>query len=62
MPSFSSWLFLGVVLAALLDAFGVPFAGNAAIGALALFIVLEVRRVAWPQLLIAGALLTTNFG
>ncbi|MEK7819993.1 MAG: hypothetical protein AAB543_02680 [Pseudomonadota bacterium] len=60
MPSFSSWLFLGVVLAALLDAFGVPFAGNAAIGALALFIVLEVRRVAWPQLLIAGALLTAG--
>ena len=60
MPSFSSWLFLGLVLAALLDALGVPFAGHAAITALALFIVVEVRRVAWPQLLIAGALLAAG--
>ncbi len=57
MPSLSSWLFLGLVLAALLDAFGVPAAGHAAVAALVLFLALEVRQVAWPQLLIAGALL-----
>ncbi|MBM3565257.1 MAG: hypothetical protein FJX42_03985 [Alphaproteobacteria bacterium] len=61
MPSFSSWLYLVVVVAALLDAFGVPYAGNTAIGALALFIALEVRRVAWPQLLIAAVLLSCGF-
>jgi hypothetical protein len=60
MPSLSSWLFLGLVVAALLDAFAVPGAETAAVGCLALFILLEVRFVAWPQLLIAGALIVAG--
>jgi hypothetical protein len=60
MPSLSSWLFLGLVLAALLDAFGVARAGEAAVALLAIFIVLEVRFVAWPQLLIATILIVAG--
>jgi len=60
MPSLSSWLFLGLVVAALLDAFAVPGAETAAVGCLALFILLEVRFVAWPQLLIAGTLIVAG--
>jgi hypothetical protein len=60
MPSVSSWLFLALVAAALLDAFGLPRADAAAVACLALFIVLEVRRVAWPQLLIASTLIVSG--
>jgi len=60
MPSFSSWLFLALVVAALLDAFGVAYAGAAAVVFLALFIVLEIRLVAWPQLAIASALIVAG--
>lgn len=57
MTSLSSWLFLGLVVAALLDAFGVAHAGDVALACLAVFIVIEVRGVAWPQLLIASVLI-----
>jgi hypothetical protein len=60
MPSFSSWLFLALVVAALLDAFGVVYAGAAAVAFLALFIVLEIRLVAWPQLAIASVLIVAG--
>ncbi|MEK7244884.1 MAG: hypothetical protein AAB223_02570, partial [Pseudomonadota bacterium] len=60
MPSFSSWLFLALVVAALLDAFGVGYAGAAAVAFLALFIVLEIRLVAWPQLAIASVLIVAG--
>ena len=60
MPSFSSWLFLAVVAAALLDAFGVAFAGTAAVALLALFVALEIRLVAWPQLIIASVLIVAG--
>ncbi len=60
MPSFSSWIFLAVVVAALLDAFGVAFAGTAAPALLALFIALEIRLVAWPQLSIASVLIVAG--
>jgi hypothetical protein len=60
MPALSSWLYLALVVAALLDAFGVPFASEVAVACLALFIVIEVRFVAWPQLLIAGVLIAAG--
>jgi hypothetical protein len=60
MPSLSSWLFLALVVAALLDAFGVVYAGAAAVAFLALFIVLEIRFVAWPQLGIASVLIVAG--
>ena len=60
MPSLSSWLFLALIIAALLDAFGVGYAGTAAIVFLALFIALEIRLVAWPQLAIASVLIVAG--
>lgn len=60
MTSLSSWLFLGLVVGALLDAFGVAHAGDAAIACLAIYIALEVRAVAWPQLLIAAILMVAG--
>lgn len=60
MPSFSSWLFLALIVAALLDAFGVAFMGVAAVAFLALFIVLEIRLVAWPQLAVASVLIVAG--
>ena len=60
MPSPSSWLFLALIVAALLDAFGVAFMGTAAVALLALYIVLEIRRVAWPQQAIASVLIVAG--